>query len=157
MSRFNNVVDLSYYGFRIPHSCVGDSMYFVKIIVKYYALLGTVNLMIVAAKPILAGEGVTPFPSLPRFDFEEYPIGFYALYANQALNVLFAGGINLVVNILIFTLLICIHFTITLLACRLRRFGNDSHRRSARKPAEDYQRIIDLIRCHIEIEQSVSL
>lgn len=155
MSSLKNSEDSIDDGFRSSHSYVGHSLVYIKGVVKYYTIIGASNLMFLCAKPILAREGVLPFPSIPTFDYDEHRAGFYALYANQFLNAIFTGGINIAVNILMYTMLICIHFVINLLGCRLRRFGHDSIRGSTQKHTANYRRIIELIHCHIKIEQSV--
>lgn len=121
---------------------------------KYYLFVGAINLVFLWARPMLMDGRELPMPSIPRINFEKHFSIYCLMYFNQTFNILFTGGGNVSVNMLMYILLICLEFFTNLFGCRLRHFGHEKkHIVKERNHIMNYRKIIDFVHYHIELKE----
>lgn len=108
--------------------------------------------------PVLERKKHLPFPMYVPFAIDETNIGFYLTYLYQFGNVVYAGGINIAVNMYIFDAFVCVNFFLSLLSSRISRLGyssgyNECYTNTPQIKQSFYREVCQSIELHLKIDR----
>lgn len=106
--------------------------------------------------PVLARQRQLPYSMYVPFGIDQTEIGFYIAYLYQLGNVVYAGGINIAVNMYLFDAFVSVNFFLSLLSSRARRLGYDSgynewYTKTPNFKQSFYREVCYLIELHLKI------
>lgn len=107
--------------------------------------------------PALERKKRLPYNMYVPFAIDETNIGFYLTYLYQFGNVVYAGGINIAVNMYLFDAFVCVNFFLSLLSSRVSRLGyssgyNEYYTKTPHNKQSFYREVCQLIELHLKID-----
>lgn len=140
------------------YSVVNRLKFDINNIVNVYSLLGVVNLLAIYFTPLFLWEKRLPYLMYVPFEIDQTTVGFCAAYFYQFGNVIYAGGINITVNIYLFAMLVCVSYFLSLLGSRMECLGypngSNEHWTAIPKTRKSfYKEICTRIELHLKIDE----
>lgn len=125
-------------------------------IINIYSIFGALNLMVMYSIPIMIHERRLPFFMYVPFGIDQTTIGYCFMYLYQFGNVVYAGGLNIAVNMYLFAMFVCMTFFLSLLSSRLSRLGyskgsNEIWTKTPYLRQSYYREVCGLIELHLKI------
>lgn len=126
--------------------------------INIYSCLGVLTMTLIYISPLLMWERRLPYFMYVPFGIEETNVGFFIAYLYQLGNDIYAGGLNITVNMYLFSMFIFITYSLSLLSSRMRRFGYSSgfdgsqiENPVSRKSL--YREMCGFIKLHVKIDE----
>lgn len=122
-------------------------------IVYIYELYGISNLVVFTMMPsLMKGKQLPTLMWLP-FDPHKTTLSYSLAYIGEAMCINFIGCNNLIINMYVMLVLICLNFYYGLLGERSKHIGHKSNSNGSisKSKADIYREMIDLIKCHHKI------
>lgn len=127
-------------------------------IINIYTILGTLNLIVIYCTPIFVWERRLPYFMHVPFGIDQHTIGFILAYLYQFGNVVYAGGTNIIVNVYIFSIFVCVTYYLSLLNSRVQCLGFSSGTTedwimTPTSKKSFYKEICSIIELHLKINK----
>lgn len=92
------------------------------------------------------------------FGIDETNVGFCLAYLYQFGNVVYAGGINIAVNLYLFDVFVFVNLALALLSSRVKRLAypsgyNELYTRTPIKKKSFYREVCQLIKINLKIDR----
>lgn len=112
------------------------------------------TLVLIYIAPALMWEKRLPYFMYIPFELDKTNFGFGLMYAYQFGNDVYAGGLNVAVNMYFFGMFVCITYTLSLLGARVSSLG---HSRGAKIQTPQvkqsfYREMCEIIEFHLKID-----
>lgn len=140
------------------HRIVDHAKYQIIKIIDNYSIFGAVNLMVAYLTPVIERNKRLPYIMYVPFAIDETAVGFYVAYLYQFGNVLYAGGINIAVNMYLFSAFTSVNCFLSLLSSRVRCLGypngvNEMWTNTPTHRKSFYKEICECIEMHLKIDR----
>lgn len=114
--------------------------------------------MVAYLTPVMERKKHLPYIMYVPFGIDKTNVGFYVTYLYQFGNVVYAGGINIAVNMYLFDAFVFVTFVLSLLSCRVRRLGyssgyNEEYTNTPNKKQSFYRELCQSIEMHLKIDR----
>lgn len=108
--------------------------------------------------PVLEQKRRLPYNMYVPFGIDRTNIGFGLAYLYQFGNVVYAGGINVAVNMYLFDAFVCVNFFLILLSSRVSRLGyasgyNERYTNVPQRKQLFYRDVCESIELHLKIDR----
>lgn len=124
-------------------------------IVNYYQIVGALHLAVFVMMPCLTGGH--HLPTIMWFPFDPYKstTSFVLTYIGVGTCVTIVGGTNLVTDMCVLMVFICLQFFYALLNERAKQVGHRSNANTStpQTTADIYREMIDLINFHLKVNE----
>lgn len=138
-------------------SFVDDAKFHITKEINNYSCFVIFTLILITIAPVLMWERRLPYFMYVPFGIDQTNFGFGFLYAYQIGNEIYAGGLNIAVNMYLFGMFVCITYFLSLLSSRVSRLGHENgyNRGRIKTPIlrmSFYRDMCDIIEFHLKID-----
>lgn len=108
--------------------------------------------------PIMERKRHLPYIMYVPFGIDKTNVGFCLAYLYQFGNVVYAGGINIAVNLYLFDVFVFVNFVLSLLCSRVKRLGypsgyNELYTTTPAIQKSFYRQVCQMIELHLKIDR----
>lgn len=157
--RYHNKTKCYFAHFFSPlNSFVGAAKFHITKVINNYSYFVIFTMVLIYIAPALMWERRLPYFMYIPFGIDRTNIGFGLLYAYQFGNDIYAGGLNIAVNMYLFGMFVNITYFISLLSSRVSSLGhecnyNDSRRiKTPTTRKSFYREMCEIIAFHLKID-----
>lgn len=116
-------------------------------------MLTVFTLVLIYISPMLMWEKRLPFDMYVPFGIDETIVGFCFAYLYQLGTCIHVGGFNIAVNMYLFTMLIFIAYSLSLLSYRVKHLGYPKRTEAANANISFYGEMCGIIEFHLKIDR----
>lgn len=139
------------------HRFVDVAKFHITNVINNYSLFVIFTMVLIYVAPVLMWERRLPYFMYIPFGIDRTNFGFGILYAYQFGNDIYAGGLNIAVNMYLFGMFVCITYFLSLLCSRVSLLGyandrNDGRLKTPVSRVSFYRGMCDIIGFHLKID-----